>query len=587
MSISARLPKAAPSTSPLPQELVDHVIDYLKDDFASLKMVGLLGRTWYRRTRVHLFNSIYLNDEKPKRRLCTLMNLLLSHSELVRNIKRLSLVQPGRKRRLLSCSELIKILPLLEKVTTLEIIGEDDRYPIDWSALNFKLQKALHSRMACSSLTSLTLINIRNLDSTPLAQYHNITFLHLNEVHASARPGATFSGAWLPLNRRPRSATSEHYYLNKLQVTGCGGPLKALLCCALTSESTLGLLRIKQLGVTAFSWDEDMDAAWSELLNICTLSVEIYTLTEEVNDISLPVVPTPPILLAIRRFEHLQAFHLSTSYHRFNGGTNSTFPNLLQELDQLSRSGNRVDLSKINILFHEDPHDDFTAVPDVAARICDIVSDEVWVKLGEMLTRSAFSALAVRISFDTTGSTLGEKDWKLVGDAFGSHMEGLQKRGAVVLSILRAVPTSLSEQSTGIYEESWIHRNTTREPHAQDAGATEVLQDVKKTLDGAAEVEVKPARERELDKYIKGTSRSVRNQMRLARQGVRGSGYNNLTPGDGTTQKKWRLLDANLKAKIEEFAIPTPPAPQNSNSECHPAPNQTAAPPRPATTALC
>ncbi|KAF6746042.1 hypothetical protein DFP72DRAFT_855687 [Ephemerocybe angulata] len=135
---------------------------------------------------------------------------------------------------------------------------------------------------------------------------------------------------------------------------------------------------------------------------------------------------------------------------------------------------------------------------------------------------------------------------------------------------------------------AWIHRNTTREPpHAQDAGATEVLQDVEKTLDGAAEVEVKPARERELDKYIKGTSRSVRNQMRLARQGVRGSGYNNLTPGDGTTQKKWRLLDANLKAKIEEFAIPTPPAPQNSNSECHPAPNQTAAPPRPATTALC
>ncbi|KAF6746051.1 hypothetical protein DFP72DRAFT_1076640 [Ephemerocybe angulata] len=426
MAVFSQLSSPAFPVFHIPQELIDHIIDDLKDDFVSLKSVGLVGIKWHRRTRRHLFHTVRLDGEDPTCRLRTLLDLLHKHSDLAKHIKHLSLLQPGRSSRLLQSSELVKLLPLLGSLATLEIIGSDVLFPIDWSRFTFNLQTALYDRMAAPSLTDLVLCNIRNMEIIPLAQYHNIQSLEIAAVYETC-PGAHFSGAWLPLNQRPRSASSENMHLKKLHVTGSGGFLKTLLCCASTGECTLGISRIKKLEATAILWDDDMQKAWSMLLDTCASSVKVYTLVEDCR--SNPMAPTPPGLLSLSRFDQLQQFKLLTTYSRFRN--DEGFPLLLRGLDQLTRSGNPVNLRTIELHFLANPRD--LTGPLMVLDIYDVVlCCSFWKELDSILSCTTFSGLeAINIVFYTTGCSDLENSQTLANRLLLARMPQLNKRNIV------------------------------------------------------------------------------------------------------------------------------------------------------------
>ncbi|KAK0196007.1 hypothetical protein F5146DRAFT_1028112 [Armillaria mellea] len=58
--------------TPFPQELIDLIVDGLRDDRAALKCTSLTSRRFYPRTRLHLFREVGLNDDEKVQRFAAL-----------------------------------------------------------------------------------------------------------------------------------------------------------------------------------------------------------------------------------------------------------------------------------------------------------------------------------------------------------------------------------------------------------------------------------------------------------------------------------------------------------------------------------
>lgn len=88
------LPGAFSIAVALPQEIENLVVDQLKDDKSSLAAVGLVDRSWYPLTRVHLFQEVGFSNsdsyEECNEDLEDLYGLLKDRRDLANCIKRLS-----------------------------------------------------------------------------------------------------------------------------------------------------------------------------------------------------------------------------------------------------------------------------------------------------------------------------------------------------------------------------------------------------------------------------------------------------------------------------------------------------------------
>ncbi len=60
----------------MPQELIDHIVDQLSGDTASLKVVSLVSRVFLPQTRIHLFRSYIVKSQKS----CEIFKLVIGTS---------------------------------------------------------------------------------------------------------------------------------------------------------------------------------------------------------------------------------------------------------------------------------------------------------------------------------------------------------------------------------------------------------------------------------------------------------------------------------------------------------------------------
>ncbi|KAK0466286.1 uncharacterized protein EV420DRAFT_820352 [Desarmillaria tabescens] len=124
----------------VPQEILDAVVDLLKDDKPALKALSLISRCFTPRTRVHLFYSITPGEAQWNEGM---LDLLRSSPSLIVHIRRL--------RFLYLCSydsALIAIIELLVNPIHLVISWRK------WGDLPEQFLQALHSRAYASIVLS-------------------------------------------------------------------------------------------------------------------------------------------------------------------------------------------------------------------------------------------------------------------------------------------------------------------------------------------------------------------------------------------------------------------------------------------------
>lgn len=158
----------------LPQELVDHTIDYLYDDSVALKSCSLVCCSWLPTSRLHLFSSIAFKARPPKsslgqpRNLCNrFYTLLLRNPELARHVHALEIWE-GAPFAHLTRSDMRytswvteePTLPLtLAKLTSLKRLQFCGNSVISYQHLPKSLQHALNGVLALPSLTYIRLHN--------------------------------------------------------------------------------------------------------------------------------------------------------------------------------------------------------------------------------------------------------------------------------------------------------------------------------------------------------------------------------------------------------------------------------------------
>ncbi|KAF6760626.1 hypothetical protein DFP72DRAFT_882763 [Ephemerocybe angulata] len=293
-----------------PQELVDHIIDDLEDDPDSLRAVSLTGRRWYRGTRPYLFFSVELGKRDPLERSKQLLKLLQTTPFLVRCIRILKIRHSESSRGLSWLAKSPHFPHLLRKLwglSTLDIQGPFLGNMLDLEALPAPL------------LRHLSLCNIANMDA---------------DLQRRSNTGACFPLDKIPDPPCALEVEGEHQ-TPRLELSGCAEALKTLLLCTASSKGGLPFLRPIVLRVGADIEDEEMHAAYKSILDLCSSTVEDYTVLEDPAANEDQWAPPPAALFEFDRFPRLVDLTVHVNYHFYEPENHPVFPLIIQGLRSL------------------------------------------------------------------------------------------------------------------------------------------------------------------------------------------------------------------------------------------------------------
>ncbi|KAG7446162.1 uncharacterized protein BT62DRAFT_156250 [Guyanagaster necrorhizus] len=129
------------SSSPLPQELIDHIIDTLPSDIPTLRSCSLVCRSFLPRAREHLFRQVDIGTPHLRQ---SFYNLCHSSPHILHSVKSLIGVTPGEEGGV-SPDLILQSLPRLEKLVV---------SCTNWSSMGSSFWEIVSN---LSSLRSLTL----------------------------------------------------------------------------------------------------------------------------------------------------------------------------------------------------------------------------------------------------------------------------------------------------------------------------------------------------------------------------------------------------------------------------------------------
>jgi len=187
---------------PLPQELLDHIVDFLSDDRAASVACRLAGRSMVERTRFHLFRSVALLD---MRRYLS-FERLMETTRIARCVRKLTLTQVRPHENNQVDRELLRIVERLPNAVylSMELWNPEDMSADMWAELptclariqvlridrgvSFSKARFLEFLEACSGLRKLDMTgwtskkwqgpqdapprSIKALETLSLGQFH-------------------------------------------------------------------------------------------------------------------------------------------------------------------------------------------------------------------------------------------------------------------------------------------------------------------------------------------------------------------------------------------------------------------------------
>jgi len=191
----------AATNFPLPQELVDHVLDHLHDDPLTLSSCSLVCHSWLPTTRYHLFSTVAfrprLSDSpigQPVELCPRLHEILLVNPNLARYIRHLEIWEgaPGAHPSRCEMGYVIWIarettLPLvLSKLKCLRRLELCGNVNISYSEFSDTLRSALSNAFSLPSLVYLRVHNVSFPTSfsfvSMLSRLHSLRGLALSSV---------------------------------------------------------------------------------------------------------------------------------------------------------------------------------------------------------------------------------------------------------------------------------------------------------------------------------------------------------------------------------------------------------------------
>ncbi|KAF8206413.1 hypothetical protein K438DRAFT_1817158 [Mycena galopus ATCC 62051] len=163
---------------PLPQELVDMVVNNIRDDIPALKCCSLAARTFVGSARIHIFRKIQINPpEDPPLSSCEKLYQFLSSSpHIAPLVEDLCIVLVGSKASIsmqehhvswiMADRTLSLVLPLLElkRISLVENAPPDwnsgGKYSMNWNKMEQPLKSALASVFSSPNLEAVHLRGI-------------------------------------------------------------------------------------------------------------------------------------------------------------------------------------------------------------------------------------------------------------------------------------------------------------------------------------------------------------------------------------------------------------------------------------------
>lgn len=450
--------------------VIGQFVDDGEPDDESLCAVGLVGRSWYPRTRDALFRAVVIEPKDSRslaecvERIRGLQRLLDANPPLGRCIKELLLERVSREwfegsfEHLQVGCILVEQLPRLPLVNDLSIAGvEEPHMVLHWTALPIQVQTAFYNVTLNSGFHRLYLADIKDIDLRPFMHGNSVKNLLLDGL---TPPVPTSGGAFntirlgsptnefdavAALRQSEKRATSTPYNLDYLYISDCGQVLHNFVAGPTEWESPQTALCTKKLGVSSVPWDDAMEAAFSLILDSSTDCLERYAVEQDLFEDIADERNTrgAPSLFAFHRIPNMRSLDITIVpndpplHPDFN-----PFPLVLSALDRTSNFGTASQLEEIEFHFdfsrgspREEENETFDKSRD-ARELHLAVSQMVdyWAQLDEILSRLAFSQLReVKFAFDFTSFHVYDDCWSTTEDTISGKMKELHKRGMVTV----------------------------------------------------------------------------------------------------------------------------------------------------------
>ncbi|KAJ2916655.1 hypothetical protein MD484_g3754, partial [Candolleomyces efflorescens] len=406
------------STSTLPQELIDKIIDTAENDLQALKTFGLVGTQWAPRTRKHLLKVVRLGEQlnhplDPITRCKQLVELLEANREL-RSLPKTLLIrssttdidaedQGGDLGWIQVCSEdVIKVLHMLRRSVKAIYLSQGDT-TMDFAHLSPALRDALRSFVARPGIVDFSLFRVDSMEMASMVQHRAMESLLI----AFSSPPQTemddllSQGQQLALNSSvvpSPSGGSSKKFLRTLTVCAAGYALYVLLSKSQNARAVLDFSRILRVTVGTAEWDEGMTMVWPYYLKGFCQNVQVYSVFHgpwRSTRSSAPGESTPPFdpvvfsfnLLPRLRYLNVEVPHFSLPFPQHN-----PIPHFLEALETLASSSKPVPLKRVTLDINFGL---LTDVDDVTKALSEISTcQDIWARLDEILSREVFSSLA-------------------------------------------------------------------------------------------------------------------------------------------------------------------------------------------------
>ncbi|KAJ3549776.1 hypothetical protein NMY22_g752 [Coprinellus aureogranulatus] len=442
----------------LPQELIDKVVDQLVEgkalDYKSLRATGLVGRSWYPRTRTHLFHSIIVELEEPLgeciEELQELQQLLDANPLLGSCVKRLTLNDVSQEWFTGESEQFGRItlglFPQFSLLDHLSIFGVNENWLV-WSTLPVQVQEAFYTLTSSSVFHSLTLESIDGVDVPRFLEGGNIKRLTLQDLcpPSSLVPSSPSSTASVdpPVLKMDTPSQQAHIF-DYLSMGNCDKVFDPLFESAKARDDKTPAIIAKEILVTNLPWDDAMEETFTSVLTSSAEYVEAYAVEHELFQ---PIedednIPPPPCIFAFDQIPNLKRLRATVLENKLHSRPElNPLPRFILGLEAISKLPTESQLEEVDLELYFSPREENTDVDDFFGRIpqdaqefriFNAQMEGFWGRLDRILSQPAFPRLRqVTIIFDFTSFFIIRDDWENAEASILGQMKSLASKGFV------------------------------------------------------------------------------------------------------------------------------------------------------------